>query len=223
MPLLPHLRRRLMLAAARFGGWPRRLLALALFGAAALVATRPAQARPSPHPPPTVPVLVAAHDLRPGAAVGAGDLRAVRLPAAAVPHGALLPGARLTGRVLAAAARAGTPLTDISLVGPSLAATIGGQGAAAVPIRLADADAAALLRPGDRVDVLADHGAADRGPPAPADVLARDAPVMFVPKPDHESTMDGALIVVAVGEDTARRLAGAATSAHLAVTLRADR
>jgi hypothetical protein len=110
----------------------------------------------SPAAPPTVPVLVAAHDLVAGATLSLADLRSASLPPAAVPGGALRPGADVLGRLVAGPVRRGEPLTDVRLLGPSLLAALArGPGVVAVPVRFADSGAAALLRAGDHVDVLA--------------------------------------------------------------------
>ncbi|MEU3896147.1 hypothetical protein [Streptomyces sp. NPDC045251] len=83
------------------------------------------------------------------------------------------------------------------------------------PVRIADAATVRLLRPGDRVDVIAagDGGAGD------ARVLARGARVTKVPEPVDGTAAGGALVVVSVPRATAHRLAGAAATARLAVTL----
>ncbi|MFJ6073931.1 hypothetical protein ACIQFU_24330 [Streptomyces sp. NPDC093065] len=85
----------------------------------------------------------------------------------------------------------------------------------AAPVRIADAATVRLLRPGDRVDVVAagDGGAGD------ASVLARGVRVAKVPEPVEGSAAGGALVVVSVPRATAHRLVGAATTARLAVTL----
>ncbi|MFE4328108.1 hypothetical protein ACFRQM_01325 [Streptomyces sp. NPDC056831] len=83
------------------------------------------------------------------------------------------------------------------------------------PVRIADAGAVRLLRPGDRVDVIAAEGAG-----ADARVLAKGARVADVPQTSAEGPAeDGALIVLSVPRDTAASLAGAGISARLAVTL----
>ncbi len=53
--------------------------------------------------------------------------------------------------------RAGETITDVRLVGPALLAGYGDQLVAA-PVRIADAGSAALLQPGDVIDVLAADG-----------------------------------------------------------------
>ncbi|WP_406253571.1 RcpC/CpaB family pilus assembly protein [Streptomyces atratus] len=89
------------------------------------------------------------------------------------------------------------------------------------PVRIADAGAVRLLRPGDRVDVIATgEGGTGTGAGAQARVLARGARVAEVPQgPAEGSAQDGALIVLSVPRDTATALAGAGISSQLAVTL----
>ncbi|MFI0038381.1 hypothetical protein ACH4NS_23210 [Streptomyces mutabilis] len=83
------------------------------------------------------------------------------------------------------------------------------------PVRIADAATVRLLRPGDRVDVIA----ATDGGSGEATVLARGARVTKVPEPVDGDAAGGALVVVSVPRATAHRLAGAAATARLAVTL----
>ncbi|MEU0430362.1 hypothetical protein ABZ153_01690 [Streptomyces sp. NPDC006290] len=80
------------------------------------------------------------------------------------------------------------------------------------PVRIADGATVSLLRPGDRVDVVA----ADSG--GEARVVATGARVTGVP--DVGTTDTGALVVLSVPRTTAARLAGAGTTSRLAVTLR---
>ncbi|MDX2394361.1 hypothetical protein [Streptomyces sp. NPDC017949] len=81
------------------------------------------------------------------------------------------------------------------------------------PVRIADAATVGLLRPGDRVDVVA---AERTGPPR---VVAAGARVAEVPHADREVGEGGALVVLSVPRDTARALVGAGSVARLAVTL----
>ncbi|CAG6399305.1 hypothetical protein NMG29_04075 [Streptomyces cocklensis] len=95
------------------------------------------------------------------------------------------------------------------------------------PVRITDAAAVRLLRPGDRVDVL-----------AAARVVASGVPVVAVPEPsggqgtsvtsegsnlptaDADAvTTGGALVVLAVPRRIAAALSGAAVSSPLAVAL----
>ncbi len=81
------------------------------------------------------------------------------------------------------------------------------------PVRIADAATVRLLRPGDRVDVVAAERA---GPPR---VVAAGAHVAEVPDPEEGVGDAGALVVLSVPRDTARALVGAGAVARLAVTL----
>ncbi|MEV7082914.1 hypothetical protein AB0N88_30940 [Streptomyces sp. NPDC093516] len=89
-------------------------------------------------------------------------------------------------------------------------------GATTAPVRIADAATVRLLRPGDRVDVIAAEETATGGD---ARVVARGARVTEVPEPLEGAVDDGALIVLSVPRATAARLAGASATARLAVTL----
>lgn len=96
------------------------------------------------------------------------------------------------------------------------------------PVRIADAATVGLLRPGDRVDVLAvaepttsTSGGGD-GVGGDAHVVARGALVTKVPEPVDTSAGaadGGALVVLSVPRSTAARLAGASATARLVVTL----
>ncbi|MFD7627947.1 hypothetical protein ACFV7Q_18255 [Streptomyces sp. NPDC059851] len=81
------------------------------------------------------------------------------------------------------------------------------------PVRIADAATVRLLRPGDRVDVVAAERA---GPPR---VVAEGARVDAVPGREEDAGGGGALVVLSVPRDTARDLVGAGAVAQLAVTL----
>ncbi|MCL3994012.1 hypothetical protein M4438_10780 [Streptomyces lavenduligriseus] len=83
------------------------------------------------------------------------------------------------------------------------------------PVRIADAATVRLLRPGDRVDVIA-----AQDPPADgARVLARGVRVTKVPEPPDGAAESGALVVLSVPRAAAARLVGASATARLAVTL----
>ncbi|SDC97776.1 hypothetical protein SAMN05216505_104320 [Streptomyces prasinopilosus] len=84
------------------------------------------------------------------------------------------------------------------------------------PVRIADAATVRLLRPGDRVDVIA---AEERGAGGAARVVARGARVTEVPEPLEDTGTGGALVVLSVPRAAAAGLAGASATARLAVTL----
>ncbi|GGV86039.1 hypothetical protein GCM10010294_66220 [Streptomyces griseoloalbus] len=83
-------------------------------------------------------------------------------------------------------------------------------------VRIADAATVRLLRPGDRVDVIAAEETASGGE---ARVVARGARVTGVPEPVDGAGDGGALLVVSVPRATAAGLAGASATARLAVTM----
>ncbi|WP_079172937.1 hypothetical protein [Streptomyces monashensis] len=84
------------------------------------------------------------------------------------------------------------------------------------PVRIADAATVRLLRPGDRVDVIA---AEDPSAGGVARVLARAVRVTEVPEPLAGGGESGALVVLSAPRATAARLVGASATARLAVTL----
>jgi hypothetical protein len=84
------------------------------------------------------------------------------------------------------------------------------------PVRIADGATVRLLRPGDRVDVIAARETATGGD---ARVVARGARVTKVPEPLDDGADSGALVVLSVPRTAAARLAGAGATARLAVTL----
>lgn len=192
----------------------RRLLA-AIFAALAVGSALRAIAGP---PPPTEPVLIAARDLPSGSVLRAGDLREVPVDPELVPAGALERQDAL-GRTTAAPMRAGEPLTDVRLVQASMLR--GYPGLVAAPVRLGDADAAGLLRVGDRVDLLAADPAGSA-----ATVVASNTPVVAIPARGPASELGaaegdaGALLIVAVREETARSLAQAGVSAFMSMVVR---
>lgn len=214
----------------------RRLLLLGgLVVAASLVAR---QAAPAGEP--VLEVVVAAHDLAAGDELTADDLRVASVPAHLVPAGT--PGAdELPGRRVTASVPAGLPLVaglvgamvvDGALVDDARFGLAAPPGTVTVPVRLVDPAVARLLRPGDRVDLVApddgtvagllDDGA---GPADAADpgVLARAALVLEVlidPGPQAtedgglagwtgSATLDEPLVVVAVAPEEGHRLAAA--------------
>ncbi|WP_336621572.1 RcpC/CpaB family pilus assembly protein [Streptomyces sp. DH37] len=98
------------------------------------------------------------------------------------------------------------------------------------PVRIPDAAAVRLLRPGDRVDVLATPAgdASAAAPTGSARIIARNVRVAAVPGAGPEPGTGtgtafgeeaGALVVLTVPRPTAARLAGAAAHSRLAVTL----
>lgn len=162
-------------------------------------------------------VLVAARDLASGAALTEADVAVASWPVELIPAGALRGPGEAGGRVLAGAARAGEPLTDVRLAGTAPSGRTGDPRAAAVPVRLADPDVAGLLVPGSRVDVITPGPAADR----PV-VLAADAAVVTVVAAESGALGQarGRLVLVTLPRADAARVAAAALADQVTVTLR---
>jgi Flp pilus assembly protein CpaB len=207
-------------------------------GALAAVAVLAGLSALAPGPGATVPVVTAARDLRWGAALTSGDLAVSRVPTGSAPDGALGDPAAARGRLLASPVRRGEPITDVRLVGPALLASApagmsdaAADGLVAVGVRIADAGMAALLRPGAVVDVLSaavddwSDGAFGSGPSAWAEVVASAVRVLAVPGGRQATVggnLDGALVLVAVSEAQAARLAEAQANRRLSMVLRPD-
>jgi len=195
-----------------------RRLAAALLAAAALVlAVAPTNAVTlTATEEPQTSVLVATHDLAAGLTIGPDDLRPTDRTTAQLPDGALVTGIDVAGRVVTGSVRRGEIITDRRLLGPGLSASLG-TGVVASPVRLVDLEVAALLRPGDRVDILAATQEAST-----ATVIAAGVVVLAIPLAESDDSRGAeplGLVVVAVDRDTAARLAAAAASSILTATL----
>lgn len=180
----------------------RRLLAVALLALAAALALRgdPNARRTE--------VMIAARDLAPGQILGPDDLRAASRETTSLPDGFARSPAPLLGATLTGAVHSGEILTDLRVIGPRLAAVAtGSPDARIVPIRLADNAVAAVLRAGDRVDVVV-H---------PARTLATDAAVVLVSGGDSPRDSDERVVLVAL--DAQHATAVAAASLHTALTV----
>lgn len=173
----------------------------------------------SPPLPPTVEVVRAAVRIDGGATLSAEQLVVARLPVTAVPEDALADLESAVGRQVSAPVSQGQVLTVLSVAPAGRGAR---PGRVVAPLRLADADVAALLRVGDSVDVVAADGEA-----AAAAVVAPKVRVVGLPQPAETqgiggtvSSSAGALVLVEVDTATAARLAQAAVTATLSVVLR---
>ncbi|HJP78720.1 MAG TPA: SAF domain-containing protein [Pseudonocardiaceae bacterium] len=204
------------------GPWVRRGLAAVCVIVALVLALRPDSA--GAHP--TAPVLVARHDLGPGSTLAPADVTLRRIPADLLPSGALTTVRAATGHVLGGALRAGEPITDVRLVDTGIAAGV--PGSSAVPVRLADPGVADLLRPGVRVDVVtmdanqADDPSWAAGSPSGTTgaLLASGAIVLTVRDADTAPGQHGRLVVLALPEQVATRVAAVSLRQPVTVTLR---
>jgi Flp pilus assembly protein CpaB len=182
----------------------RRLLAALCAGLAVLAGLGALRA-----PDDTVVVPVASGDLASGQLLAEPDVTTARVPAEAVPDGALHDD-ELVGRRVGGPMRAGEVFTDARVVVPGAADSLP-DGQVVSTVRLPDPTAAQGLRVGDAVDVVATAPDAD-GPRA--EVVAEAARVVALPDPESP---DAAGLSVAVPRDTALTLARAALEAQLAV------
>ena len=173
--------------------------------------------RPDPERTPRM-VAVALRDLSPGIALTTDDVALRGRPAAMLPDGAVTDLSVVVGATLAGPSRRGEVLTDARVLGSRLTGLSAGPDGRVVPLHLADAAVADVIRPGDRVDVL---GAVQAPPPgeadAPPQVVATDAVVVLVsPKP---AGGDQRIVLVALPRPAATRLAAASLVQSVTLTI----
>lgn len=158
-------------------------------------------------------VEVAARDLPSGAVLAPRDLMQVSMP---VDLAIARTPTRVLGRTLAAPVRRGEPVTDVRLVGPALAQ--GYPGLVTVPVRIPDPGVVALLRVGDRIDLVAVDPQGGG-----TEVVATGVPVLALPQPDSEDTsatgLGGRLVVVGAAPGEIDKLADASVTRFLTIAL----
>jgi Flp pilus assembly protein CpaB len=186
----------------------RRLLAATATGLAVYFALSAVTAEPEGRA-----VVLAARDLDSGIRLRASDVHATALPRAAIPAGAADDVRDVVGRTTSGALRRGEVMTDRRTV---RAGPLDGFGSGRVlaVVRVTDPSVLALLRPGDRVDVVAVSG--EDSPKASR--VARDAVVVTVPR-QRSTFSDGAPIGLAVTRDVALDLAERTLDSRLAVVV----
>ncbi|GAA3218332.1 hypothetical protein GCM10010488_17440 [Oerskovia jenensis] len=205
--------------------WRSRLVALALgCGLVAAVVVE----RLSPPPPDTRPVVVSARDVDAGTVLDEKDVRVVHVAAPLAPDTALTRVSDAVGRTTSVALPPGQALTPSLVAAGDLAATAP-AGTVVAPVRLSDPDVAALLHPGDRVDLLASTGSTgSTGDPAngAGAHLARRALVLAgaPPSPSEGGLLggtgpEGGVTLVAVLPEEAAALAGVGEWGGLSVVL----
>lgn len=187
--------------ALRLLAWRTRRAAPAL--AAAVVAVVALRALAAPDGP-TIEVVVLARDVVAGRPIERGDVRVAHVPPALVPDDAVRAVPAATGAEPLVDLRRGTPLVE-GVLARGRFGVEPPPGSVVVPLELAGVTD--LLRPGDRVDVVARSDAA-----AADEVLATGALVLSVERPGttDSSLLGGAapgpVVVVAVGPEDGRRL-----------------
>ncbi len=198
--------------------WTRTVLARRIAAGALVVLAAIAALRSDPAGD-YAPVVVAEHDLRPGAALTAADVRLEKRLAATVPEGSPAEIGAVLGSTLAGPARRGEVLTDVRLLGSRLAEAA--AGARIVPLHPADGALIDLVRPGDVVDVLAApaNTSAETTHAAPK-VLATDAVVVLVSAREKiQAAGADRVVLVALPAGVANTVAGAALGQTVTLTL----
>ena len=186
----------------------RRMLAATAAGLAVYFALTALTAEPQGRP-----VVVASRDLNSGARLSATDVRETSMPRAAAPDGAAAEPRDVVGRTTSGALRRGEVLTDRRTVraGPLDGF---GHGRVLTVVRVTDPSVLALLRPGDRVDVVAVSG--DDSPKASR--VARGAIVVTVPR-ERSAFSEGAPVGLAVTHRVALDLAERNLDSRLGVVV----
>ena len=196
--------------------WSRTLLARRIAAAALVVLAGVAALRPDPDGE-RVAVVVAAHDLSPGAALSADDLLLEKRLIPTIPDGAQSEIDTVVGSTLAGPARRGEVLTDVRLLGRRLAESAAGPGARIVPVHPVDSALTDLVRPGDVVDVVA---SSDSGSESKPHVVATDAIVVLVSaKQKAQAAANDRVVLVALPAASAIAVAGAALVQTVTLTL----
>ncbi len=199
-------------------GVRRRLLARRRLIAALLAAVVVAASLRLLAPPPEAgtEVVVAARSLAAGSTLTQADLTRVQVEAERAPPRAV---ADPVGRVLAGPLDVGEAVSETRLVGPALSDLAPGR--VPVPVRLPDAEMVALLRVGDRVDLLAADPAAGAG--AGASLVAAGVDVLALPVGGAGGTagaggvtgLPGRVVVLAVGDADVTKVSQASAAAFM--------
>jgi Flp pilus assembly protein CpaB len=220
--LNPTLLRRI--SASLRPDWTRTVLARRVAAAGLIVLAGIAALRSNPDGD-SAQVVVAARDLRPGAALTPDDVRVEKRLAATIPEGSQADLGAVVGLTLAGPTRRGEVLTDVRLLGSRLAeaaiASKAGPGARIVPLHLADAALIDLVRVGDVVDVLAAPTTdAPGGTQAVTKVVATDAVVVLVSARQKVQAADSdRVVLVALPARVANTVAGAVLGQTVTLTL----
>lgn len=196
--------------------WTRTVLARRIAAAALVVLAGIAAMRSNPDGD-RADVVIAGHDLSPGVALTANDVRLERRPATTIPDGSHADVGAVVGSTLASPTRRGEVLTDVRLLGSRLAESAAGPGARIVPLHPADPALIDLIHTGDVVDILAASDTDSKDAPR---VVATDAIVVLVSaKPKTPAANDDRVVLVALPARTAHAVAGAALVQTVTLTL----
>lgn len=206
MRVLEPVRRSMVEVGYRLGGWPRRVAALVCLALAGLTALNAHDRGTAPVP---TAVVVAAHDLPAGTVLHAGSVRLSYWNPDQIPPRALRSVGQALGATIAAGMDQGEPVTTARIRGPGVTTGLP-AGLVAVTVTITGPNTLALIRAGDRVDLLATTPA-DTGASKSARVVASDVRVLAVLTSLSATTDDqSAGLVVAVSRSTALAIASVA-------------
>ncbi|UPU41576.1 MULTISPECIES: SAF domain-containing protein [Rhodococcus] len=181
----------------------------------------------------TVAVVVSSRDLTPGQVIADSDVEMREIDSKQLPEGVVSDTDLVVGRTVAGPIRSGETVTDVRVLSPRLAGlSVGTDDARIVPVRLADAAVADMLRSGDVVDVLTvgpdtsrpdtphpdtpNESVADKAP----QILAAGAVVALVTTSESTRTQQEQVILLALPTPAANVVAAASLSNAITVTFR---
>jgi Flp pilus assembly protein CpaB len=198
--------------------WSRTIAARRVAAGALVILAAIAALRPDPSAD-RADVVVAAHDLTPGARLTADDFVIESRSATTIPDGSQTDPSTLVGATLAGPTRRGEVLTDVRLLGARLAEAAAGPDARVVPLHVADPALLELVRPGDVVDVLAveSHGVGEHDGLKPR-VVARGAIVVLASPTTKAPGGGDGVVLVALPAQEAIDAAGASLTQAVTLT-----
>ncbi|WP_228117956.1 SAF domain-containing protein [Rhodococcus erythropolis] len=181
----------------------------------------------------TVSVVVSSRDLTPGQVIADSDVEIREIDSKQLPEGVVSDTDLVVGRTVAGPIRSGETVTDVRVLSPRLAGlSVGTDDARIVPVRLADAAVADMLRSGDVVDVLTvgpdtsrtdtshpdtpNESIADKAP----QILAAGAVVALVTTSESTRNQQEQVILLALPTPAANVVAAASLSNAITVTFR---
>ncbi|MCD2153322.1 SAF domain-containing protein [Rhodococcus cerastii] len=181
----------------------------------------------------TVAVVVSSRDLTPGQVIADSDVEIREIDSKQLPEGVVSDTDLVVGRTVAGPIRSGETVTDVRVLSPRLAGlSVGTDDARIVPVRLADAAVADMLRTGDVVDVLTvgpdtsrtdtsrpdtpNESIADKAP----QILAAGAVVALVTTSESTRNQQEQVILLALPTPAANVVAAASLSNAITVTFR---
>jgi hypothetical protein len=199
--------------------WVHTVLARRAAAAGLVVLAGVAALRSNPEGERTA-VVVAAHDLIPGVALTADDVRIESRLNTTLPDGSQSDTGPVVGATPAGPVRRGEVLTDVRLLGSRLAAAAAGPDARIVPLHLADNAVVDLVRAGDVVDILAAPQSDASNSAAESRVVATGAVVVLVSAKSKGATAaNDRVVLVALPAAAANAVAGAALVDTVTLTL----